>query len=37
MCRICRAPAFYDGQKFSPGCGRRHAQEAISRGFTTPI
>ncbi|ANB50193.1 hypothetical protein [Powai lake megavirus] len=37
MCRICRAPAFYDGQKFSPGCGKRHAQEAMARGFMTPI
>lgn len=37
ICRMCPAPAFYDGYKFSPGCGRRHAQEAMAQGFTTPI
>ena len=36
MCRICSNAAFYDGRKFSPGCGRTHATQAIAMGFTTP-
>ena len=36
ICRMCSNAAFYDGYKFSPGCGRTHASEAIALGFTTP-
>lgn len=36
LCRICSSAAFFDGKRFSPGCGRSHAQQAINQGFTTP-
>lgn len=37
LCRICNAAAWYDTTRgtFSPGCGRRHADEAMKQGFTT--
>ena len=36
ICRMCDNAAFFDGIRFSPGCGRSHANIAIQRGFTTP-
>jgi hypothetical protein len=38
QCRICGDPAWLDPatQKFSPGCGKTHAKQAIKQGFTGP-
>lgn len=36
ICQMCNNAAYYDGYKYSPGCGRGHAQQAIAKGFTGP-
>ena len=36
ICRMCYNAAFYDGTKYSPGCCKSHAQQAMSYGFYTP-
>jgi hypothetical protein len=38
LCQMCSYAAWYDqiNKKYSPGCGRAHAQQAISRGLYGP-
>ena len=39
LCYICKQAAYYDftTKKFSPGCGKTHAQLAISKGLFHPL
>lgn len=38
ICRMCSQPAYWDANnnKYSPGCGITHANQAIRSGYTTP-